>query len=193
MIITALTPQKRRPNRVSVFIDGAFAFGLERTDAERCNLIEGAAINDEQLSRLLDEVVFARARDTALRYLSYKQRTLKEVYKRLREDEYPPAVIKRVLILMVKFRYINDRQYAKDYIEARTRAYYGAYRIKQELKFKGVSADNIAYAFEQAELDETANIVNLIKRGRKSFSVDALRRRGFSNTHINEAFQILKD
>jgi regulatory protein len=150
-------------------------------------------INAGQLEHLLDEVIFTRARDTALRYLSYKPRTLKEVYKRLRGDDYPAAVIKRVLILMVKFRYINDRQYAKDYIESRARAHYGAYRIKQELRTKGVSADNIAHAFERAELDETASIIKFIERGRKNISTDALRRRGFSNTHINEAFQILKD
>ncbi len=153
---------------------------------------EGMALTQERLDALLDEVVFTRARDTALRFLSYRPRTLKEVYKRLREDGHPAAVIKRVLVLMVKFRYINDRQYAVNYIESRSRAYYGAYRIKQELKLKGVGADNIAYAFERAEPDDVARIIEYAGRSRGPIKADALRRRGFSGAHIKEALQILQ-
>ncbi len=178
---------------MSVFIDGNFAFGMEITDAKRCGLSEGMALTDEQLNKLLSEVVFTRARETALRYLSYRPRTLREVYKRLKEDEYPAAVIKRVLLLMIKLRYINDKQYALDYIESRTRAHYGAYRIKQELKLRGVSDDNIRYAFEQSELDETASIISFIERGRKPVNADALRRRGFSGKNIKEALSVFSN
>jgi regulatory protein len=136
--------------------------------------------------------VFTRARDTALRFLSYKPRTLKELYKRLLEEEYPAPVIKRVLVLMVKFRYINDNQYARDYIESRARACYGVYRIKQELKTKGVSDEKIRLAFERAELDETALIIKYLNQSRRPVNADALRRRGFSYTHIKEALQIFQ-
>ncbi len=139
MTITSITPQKRRAGRVSIFIDGAFAFGMENTDAERAGLREGMTLSRAQNDELLNKLIFARARDTALRYLSYKPRTLRETMKRLKEDEYPDAVIKRVLVLMVKYRYINDRQYARDYIEERARAHYGAFRIKRELTLRGVN------------------------------------------------------
>ncbi len=196
MYITAISPQKRKVNRVSVFIDGSFAFGMEQADAERCGLTEGAALTSEQLDTLLNEVLFTRARDTALRYLSYRQRTLRETYNRLREEDYPRGVIKRVLVLMVKLRYINDRQFAMDYIDSRARSHYGMYRIKRELALKGIKEEIINHAVSRAEFDGTGIILDFIRKSRgfdiEKSGADKLRRRGFSESDIRKAFTYLR-
>jgi regulatory protein len=204
MIITALTPQKRRQGRTSVYVDGEFVFGMDNADLVKYKLAEGMEISKEQLNKLLKQVVVIKARDTALRYLSTKPRSRCEVARRLEEDGYPQAVVNHVLLLMVKYRYINDAQYARDFMESRTKQGYGPYRVKQELKQKGINEEYIDRAalftagddkkyirewFVKKRIEEPAA---LDPRERKR-CVNALMRRGFNYGVIKQVMDNAAD
>lgn len=163
MTVTAITPQKRRPNRRSVYVDGAFVFGLHEDEIERLKLAPGQTVTREQLDKLLTQVVFVNARDTALRYLGYRARTRQETAKRLSEDGYPVEIIERVLALMEKYGYIDDIQYARDYAATRLKNY-GAMRVRHELKLKGVSEELIDAALPSDEQSEAEAALNWLRR-----------------------------
>jgi regulatory protein len=196
LTITALTPQKRRQSRTSVFIDGNFFFGMDNADLNTFKLSEGMEISKEQLNFLLKKVVCVRARDTALRYISARPRSRYETERKLLSDGYPEAVINYVLRLMLQYRYIDDAQYAKDYTASRFRQGYGAFRVKMELKRKGIDENHIEAALS-VENDEIHQIKEWIRRKkfnpvetdpkkRKRF-IDAMMRRGFSYGTVREA------
>ena len=200
MKITAVLPQKRRPNRSSVFIDGAFAFGIRNEDLASLSIAPGREITREKLNTLLAEKIYADARESALKYLSAKPRTFRETEKRLEEYEYPPGVITRVMELLLKYHYIDDKQYAYDYTASRLRSgQYGPHRIKNELKSKGIETDLTDEAFARAalEYDETEAAREWLRKKRYDFSgadakerkrvSGALARRGFSWAAIREA------
>jgi hypothetical protein len=72
-------------------------FCHRRVLAERHGLRPGLPIDAALLDQLLREDGDARAYARALHYLSYRPRSGQEITARLQRDEWPPAVIERVL------------------------------------------------------------------------------------------------
>ena len=199
MKITSITPQKKRQGRSSVFIDGEFAFGLDNCDLDKLAIFEGMEITQEKIDNILNEKVFFDAREAALRYLSYKPRTMRELETKLAQIGYQGAVIAKVINLMVKYGYIDDKQYTNDYINSRIRmGNYGLYRIKNELRKKGVDIEIIENGINSLEngYDEVLAIMGVLKQ--KKFDAknidgrelkrytDMLARRGFSYASIRK-------
>jgi regulatory protein len=197
VVITALTPQQRRPQRTSVFINGDFAFGLENTDLAKHKLYEGQVLTKEQYNHILRHVVCARARDTALRFLGSKPRSQWEVAQRITADGYPEAVVRYVLKLMIKYRYIDDAEYARSYAASRLRLGFGRFRIKQELKRKGITEALINDTLTDNETGEAEGIREWLRRKRidaanldtdkRKRCMDALKRRGYTYYDIKKA------
>jgi hypothetical protein len=65
--ITALKRQKKNEERVSVYLDGEFAFGLPIDAA--IALRTGQMLSEAEIAALQDKDRFARLRDQAMRYL----------------------------------------------------------------------------------------------------------------------------
>jgi regulatory protein len=198
MTITALTPQKRRPHRTSVFLDEKFAFGMDNADLVKYNLAVGMEITKEQLNGLLKQVLCIRARDAALRFVASRPRSSHEVVKRLEADGYPPAIINYVIKRMVQYRYINDGEFSAAYAASRLRQGYGRFRVRQELRRKGIEDACIEAALVQPEGDDIKNITEWLIRKRidpsslnepkkRKRCIDALMRRGFSYHAVKEA------
>jgi len=81
--ITSLRFQKRTPNRVNVYLDGGFAFGLPAIEAARLRVGQQLSAADIQRLRALD--AFQKAYDRAVRFLSPRPRSEAEVRRRLAE------------------------------------------------------------------------------------------------------------
>ena len=81
--VTALTRQRRDPQRVNVFLDGAFALGLAEEVVVKAGLRKGRFLSLEALEGLRAEDAGLRARRLALDYLAHRARTRAEVRRRL--------------------------------------------------------------------------------------------------------------
>jgi regulatory protein len=75
--ITALERQKKNPDRVSVYLDGRFAFGLPAIVAVR--LTQGQHLSDAEITALQGEGAAESAYNKTLDYLSYRPRSRSEV------------------------------------------------------------------------------------------------------------------
>lgn len=80
--ITALKFQKRNPDRVSVFLDGKFAFGLAALDAVQ--LSRGQTLSDEEITHLQTLNLRSKAYDRAVAFLAVRPRSIWEVQQNLR-------------------------------------------------------------------------------------------------------------
>ena len=85
--ITALSFQKRNPDRVSVFLDGKFAFGLAAIDAAQ--LRRGQVLSDEEIAHLQTLNMRSKAYDRAVEFLAVRPRSIWEVQQNLRR--YQPG------------------------------------------------------------------------------------------------------
>lgn len=137
--ITKLTAQKNNPDRVSVFIDGEFAFGVHQDLVLEYRLRAGRELTaDEQQALIRDDRV-AKAKARAFDYLAHKPRTETEVRRKLRQNEYSEPVIASVIERLQELSYLDDTQYAEQYVERRFASKgYGPVRIRQELRKRGI-------------------------------------------------------
>lgn len=201
--ITDIQKQKHNSKRYSVFVDGEFAFGLDEVDVLYYKLLNCDEISEEKFNYIKENVVFAKARDTAVKYLSFKARTEKEIVLKLREKEFSDDVIERVCELLKKYDYIDDYKYAGSFLRDKFNLKgFGANRIKFELKQRGVSSEIIEQVFLENEIDEAQKAAELIERKYGVFEFDIkekrriegfLARKGFSFSIIGEAFDIIKE
>jgi len=80
----------------------------------------------------------------ALHYLSYRTRSEKEVRDKLKTKQVDPQIIEKIIAKLKEKRFINDEEFARQWIENRTRFKpRGERLIKMELKQKGISEDII--------------------------------------------------
>lgn len=151
--ITAITRQKRNKERVNIFIDGQYAFSLAEITAAW--LKTGQEITPEEIARLDAVDAVEQAKQSAYNYLSYRPRSTAEVRRNLFKKEYDEAVVKQVLTRLTELDLLNDRKFARYWIEQReTFKPRSRQALRQELYQKGISRDIIDEAV--SEVDEEA-------------------------------------
>jgi regulatory protein len=115
--ITAITVQKKSPNRVNIYLDGEFAFGLARITAAW--LKNGDELSDEKIAKLLAEDSREWAYQQAMLFLSYRARSEKEIRQNLRKHEIPEEVIEETLARLRIAGLANDNEFARAWVENR--------------------------------------------------------------------------
>lgn len=199
--ITSLVVQKRNKDRVNVYIDGEYAFGLAMIEAIK--LRKGQVLNADEIARLksLDEVETAHER--ALNYLSFRPRSAAEVRRNLREKEVPDSVIEQVIERLERTGLVDDTAFARFWVENREMSKPRSERgLRFELRQKGVADDAINAALTEINEDDSAYRAALerarrIPRTDKQVFAkrlgDFLARRGFSYSVVRETVDRLWD
>jgi len=151
--VTALRFQKRNKNRVNVYLDGQFAFGLAAIEAVRLRV--GQMLSDEDIARLQRQDAVERARERALNFLSYRPRSEVEVRRNLHEKDVEDGIVEVVVERLTRAGLLDDREFARYWVENRLQFNpRGARVLRQELWQRGVPDSIIADAL--AGLDEEA-------------------------------------
>lgn len=152
-VITALTRQKRNPDRVNVYLDGSFAFGLAAIAAVRLKV--GQTLSAEEMAELKLLDTLEKAKQSALKYISYRPRSVGEVRRNLRDKEYDDAVITQVVIRLQELQLLDDDSFARYWVEQReTFKPRSTLALRQELQQKGITREIIDDVL--ANVDETA-------------------------------------
>ncbi|MEA3349542.1 MAG: RecX family transcriptional regulator [Chloroflexota bacterium] len=153
--ITALKAQKNNVHRVSVFLDGEFAFGIYRRVAERLKV--GQELNEEQIRALDETEAIEKAYHRAVNLLSYRVRSEAEVRRNLNKHNTPDYIIEEVLDRLRRNHLVNDRDFAETWIENRS-AFRprGRRALRSELRRKGVDYKIIADALQNLDEEELA-------------------------------------
>ena len=197
MIITKLERQKKNPSRISLHIDNKYAIGVHKEVLLKSGLRVGDRLTDSTLNDLRKSEELHLARESALRLLSYRARSKKEVRDRLKRKGISPGVVAEVIDAFQRSGLLDDLEFAKAFAHDQLmRKPMGEALLKQQLSKKGINKETIeqvllevyqgdtedAYAFELAS--------KRIKRSRSSFLKldpvkqkkrlwDYLARRGF--------------
>ncbi|HET6350910.1 MAG TPA: regulatory protein RecX [Coriobacteriia bacterium] len=119
------------------------------------------------------------ARDRVLRLLGYRDRTISELNKRLRDDGYADEIADGLVARFVELGYLDDEMFAQRWTAARRQAGFGPSRIERELRTKGIAqelARSAAYTSDDEELLASAR--SLISR--IDLSDAAARKRAFA-------------
>jgi regulatory protein len=147
--ITALSVQKRNPNRVNVYLDGGFAFGLARIVAAWLQV--GQELDENRIASLQEEDAREVAYQRALKFLSYRMRSSQEVQRNLQEHGVSEEDIAAVLERLQRGGLVNDSRFAQAWIENRSEYRPRSRRaLSYELRQKGIPEEVIEEIFDRA-------------------------------------------
>jgi regulatory protein len=157
MIITAIERQKRR-QRVNVYgEDGRFAFALALHLAEDAALHTGMELSQAQVNAFQEADARHSAYEAALRLLSYRPRSEKEMRRRLARRGIGLRLIDETVRKLRERGYLDDEAFARFWTETRdTTSPRGRRLIVHELRAQGVNADTAAAATASVSDEEAA-------------------------------------
>jgi len=151
--VTALTAQKKNPNRINVFLDGEFSFGLSRIVAAWLRI--GEELSDEKIARLKEQDTLEVATQRAIELLSYRPRAEAEIRKRLTEHGFGVENIEAVLERLRVSGLVSDENFARAWADNRVTFRPRSRRmVVSELRQKGVSEETIDQALTELPDDE---------------------------------------
>ncbi|WHH59401.1 RecX family transcriptional regulator [Petroclostridium sp. X23] len=165
MTITHAEAQKKNSSRMSVFIDGKYAFGIDEEDWFRLDLHVGKEVTQQDIERINETCNYSKAKKAAVKYSVYKRRTAFEMIKKLEQQGFDDFVIERVIGQLQQLGYIDDREYACRFIkDARNLKKFGEHRIYLELQRKGIDEKTIYDELNKAQLDDREVLEPLIRK-----------------------------
>ena len=151
--VTALKVQKRNPQRVNVYLDGEFAFGLARITAAWLHI--GQELSAEKIAQLQSEDAREVGYQQALRLLSYRPRASAEVRRNLEKHAMPAEVIEDVLARLQRAGLLDDSRFAQAWVDNRSEFRpRGRRALAVEMRQRGLDDESIQQAL--AEVDEEA-------------------------------------
>ena len=212
--VTALRVQTRNRDRVNVYLDGEFAFGLAKIEAIR--LRPGQSLTEADIARLKQADTFEWAYESALRFLSHRPRSESEVRAYFKKKErrkkkeaeqkgeddlraIDESVVEAVIERLRRAGLVNDEGFAQFWVENRT-AFRpkGKRALQAEMRAKGLSASAIDAALVNADDTAVAGQLAAARARRlkdlpepefKRKLSDYLARRGIGYDVISEAVE----
>lgn len=201
-VITSLERQKRNKDRVNVYLDDEFAFGIDEMDAAQLKIGQELSADDIVTLRYRDAV--NKAVDRAINLLSRRPRSTEEIRRRLKKASIEEDVIELAIERLEQLGYLDDVAFARFWIENRkTFKPRGARALHYELRNKGV-AEPIIRELVDDMVDENdaayraaSKRVNRFRGSKKQDFKQKigsfLQRRGFNYGVASRAIQTLID
>lgn len=153
--ITKIEVQKKNKHRYSVYINDSFEFGINEEVLLKYGLEVGSEIDEYFIENILKSEEQSKAKNYALNLLSYRQRSEKEISRKMRDKGYENNIIDNTIKFLEKNKLLNDREFAKSFIRDKVNIQkWGRNRIRIELYRKGVNKELINEVIEEEIEDE---------------------------------------
>ncbi len=203
MTITAI--EKNRDNgMVRVFIDDNYSFTIPEEDYIGNKLFLETILSDEELSVIRDKVLVRSARERAIRYLVYKDRSENEILVKLTEAGFDVNIAQNAVNELKIIGYLDDARYAMKYLSERIRTKALSKKsLGYELHNKGIDKEIIEKALTEFEIDDYEVALREGKRKFGKYDLNNKRteqkvyrfllHRGFSYEIVNKVIVDLKE
>ena len=140
--ITAIEPQQKNSQRVNIYLDGEFAFGLASIVAAWLKV--GQELSDEKVANLETEDEREVTYQKALHFLSFRPRSSAEVQQNLRKRGISEPLIEETMNHLHQAGLVNDAAFARAWVENRnTFRPSGKSALRMELRRKGLSEETV--------------------------------------------------
>ncbi len=179
MRITDVRMTKR--GRVALYVEGEFLLSMHPDVFAVSGLSVGSEVDTESLETLSAEAELKKAKEKALNLLSYKEYTTKQLTDRLKrhtDEESAEQAVAR----MEELGLLDDDDYAERFArDLSERKKFGILRIRQEMRQRGLTNEQIEYATSLLRSDPEEKMREIIARKYPlAYEDEKVRRRGFS-------------
>lgn len=154
-VVTSLEVHHRDRDRVKLFLDHEYVLDLPLIEAAR--LSPGQTLSDADLAALSSVESTQRAFDQAVRFLSYRPRSIEEVRRYLIKKMVPESLIAVVIERLQRSDYVDDLAFARFWISNRDRFKpMGLRALRFELRQKGIDDDLVDAMLADVDEEESA-------------------------------------
>jgi len=191
--ITAIEPQQKNPQRVNLYLDGEFAFGLAAVVAAWLRV--GQELGEEKIASLKSQDEHEVTYQKALHFLSFRPRSSAEIRQNLSKRGISESLIEETLNRLQSTGQVDDEAFARAWVENRnTFRPRGKPALRMELRRKGLSDEAIQSVLNTQVDEATLAITTARKYARRLIGLEwpefrqklggFLARRGFSYTTL---------
>lgn len=194
MKVSEIEPLDKRRSRIT--LDDGRVFVLYRGEIRRYHLEAGGEIGEELYAGIVGEVLKKRARERSLYYLRSSPKTEQEIRRKLREGYYPDEVIGDTIAFLKKYRFIDDEEYVRSYLEIQGKRK-SLPEISRNLAARGISRELMRSVMSEMPRDTAPAILETLRKRHvtqdaadpelRKKTVNYLVRRGFSCDEIRKA------
>ena len=147
--------------KIRITFESSWQVWLRRNEDPGFPLTEGTAVDRESFLAYIRIHQYPPALDHAVRMLAERSCSRREIERKLTLARFDPDVTDLVLFKLEKENLLNDREFAMQWVHSRSRKY-GASRIRQELRTKGIDEDIASEILEDlSEEDQLRQAVAL--------------------------------
>ncbi|MEF9916258.1 MAG: RecX family transcriptional regulator [Lachnospiraceae bacterium] len=199
MIVTKIEPITK--TKFKIYIDEEFAFVLYKGELSKNHIKEQEEIEEVLYDKIKKEIILKRGKLRAMHLLSQMDRSETQLRHKLKQNYYTEDIIDAVMDYVKSFGYINDREYARRYIENKKQI-----KSKKEIGLllfqKGIAKEQIDEAFQLYwENESEIEAIRVILR-KKNFNIEVatdaekqklsgqLARKGFRYEDIRQVIQV---
>src|SRR5262249_16003350 len=137
--VTRISVQQRHSERVNVFIDEEFAFGLDQLVLSEAGIAVGDELDTQQIEALKRTDDVAKALNDSLRLFAGRPRSTPELPNRLKHRGYDTLVIDSAIEQLRARELLDDSAFAAFWVENReANRPRGRRLLEVELRQKGV-------------------------------------------------------
>ena len=212
LTITQITSGVRDPNRVNVFINGRYTLSLDIRQVVDLHIKVGKKLSQDELQDLHKASEFGKLYKRALEWALSRPHSIWETREYLRrrqlhriqnnhkriQDELKPLpeiqdeTLNLVLNRLIEKGYVDDRIFAKYYVENRfVKKGISQRRLELELRKKQVPDNIIKDVLSNSTRDEKTELLKIIQKKRHKYNdqklINYLVRQGFKYDLVKEA------
>lgn len=198
MIITKIKRLRGKRQRYSVHLDGVPALELSDWTIGKYGLRTGDDLDEHTVDKIKSTEAETQAKNIAINYLSYRQRSSKEIIDHLIKKGFTRECAEDVTHKLQSVQMVNDLEFARAFVRDRLkRKPTGQALLRMQLLAKGITssmADMVLAELISPQSQQTSALQaakrkiqltkyskrNLDEEKRKKRLLDFLLRRGFS-------------
>jgi len=172
-IISSIEKQAKNKGRVSIFIDGIFILGLEEIVLLQERIKLGDDIDEGRLKEIAFKSDINTAFNKAIKYLGTRLHSKKEINYYLLNKGYDQEVIAEVMLKLDEYGYVNDENFAKEFIRSYSKKY-GKHYVVARLKEYGVDRVIIDGLLDYSDTDSIKRVAEKYLAARSGVSKQKL-------------------
>lgn len=166
-IITKIEAQKKRDDRVNIYVDEEFFMAIFAELVYTFNLKKGMTIEEENLKNILNEEMYIKGKNKALNILAKADQSEKKIKQKLSTD-FDDDIIDMVIEFLNKNKFIDDDLLAQKIVNTNVNLNRcGKNKIKQNLYNKGIDKESIDEAI--SDIDNDVEFENALYLGQKRY------------------------
>ncbi len=153
--ITKIEYQKNNKDRVNIYLDDKFEFGVDLNIMIKYSLSKNMEIDDEFISEILMAEDKAKAYNYAISVLSRSPKSEKEIRTKIIQKGYDTDVANIIIDKLKDNKYIDDEDYSDRFIHDKINiSKYGKLKIKDALYNKGIDRQTIDKKLSLISMDD---------------------------------------